>query len=259
MKLIITMFLFFLISGCQSITYSIVDPDYTSYDNADDLFSDIHGVFTPVGFGVKESRFGYYSESTASGPQYYYLKHLQKFCKNKNNGKLAKFMEGPEIPGNPRHINLTTGIYACEDDYKTYWLAEIIAALEMNNGYVGISARNVSFDELKERQAKNSLRVEKALDQFEEEMRARDRMKEAFGRRAIRAKTVGQEVCSADNRIGWVERVEGDKLQIRVDRVASDLHDYAMFDDRFFTFSYHSIGRLIWDNSKNWAECYLSR
>lgn len=82
-----------------------------------------------------------------------------------------------------------------------------------------------------------------------------DRLKRLFASSASRSKAVGDAICSADNRYGYVERISGEKIQIRVEAKARSA-DYYFFDPlRSNRIRSTQDGRIIWDNSSNWGIC----
>lgn len=114
---------------------------------------------------------------------------------------------------------------------------------------------------------------ERRLAQVENEKQQRERMKakerqleqdkrdmamRAFKSSSTMPKTIGDKVCSADNVFGYVERMKGDKIQIRkVGRVQSQPHYF--FTNRNGRFSYLKDDRIIWDVTSKWGQCLFEQ
>lgn len=108
---------------------------------------------------------------------------------------------------------------------------------------------------LKDRAAKkkrNNLRKKKAEQEIELANLKRKNMISAFNE-GVKNKVVGDEICTKRNRFGYLERVEGGKVQIRLKGIVSSTKEYMLFTKS--QFDYHPKNEIIWDNSYSWAKC----
>lgn len=85
------------------------------------------------------------------------------------------------------------------------------------------------------------------------------RVKSAFGLALKADKIVGAEVCSVDNKFGYVEKVAGKRIKILLKGVlANNYEGYYLFKDRFAKADYSKKNEVIWGDINNWAVCDLT-
>lgn len=93
--------------------------------------------------------------------------------------------------------------------------------------------------------------------QLDMEAAARKRqldMERAFINAATTSKAVGIEICSKDNRFGYVERIAADRIQVRVIGQIYNRPNYYFYNDTDRG-RWEKAERIIWDASDNWGKC----
>jgi len=98
--------------------------------------------------------------------------------------------------------------------------------------------------------------VEKALHRglvVEQRQQARH-ARDTFAARAREEKTVGLQVCTADNLFGFVQQVGGDNVQVETVGRAQMAH-FGFFYEIDHKFISHKIRDTRWYPSDMWARC----
>ncbi|SGY81451.1 hypothetical protein [Moritella viscosa] len=78
-----------------------------------------------------------------------------------------------------------------------------------------------------------------------------------FNNESLLAKSIGQEICSAENQFGYVEDINGNKLKIRLIGKAINKHNYYFFGELAkskFNFKLSAV-EMIWDEQLDWGKC----
>lgn len=84
----------------------------------------------------------------------------------------------------------------------------------------------------------------------------RNEMKSRFIKYSKVKKEVGMLVCSADNRLGYIEKVSGERIKVDVKGYIPRQDFYYLFLNKDRNFSYKKVGgNLQWYNSEEWANC----
>ncbi len=84
--------------------------------------------------------------------------------------------------------------------------------------------------------------------------------KEKFDEDRFANKNVGDRVCSADNKFGYVDEVNAEKIKVLLKGRASRQKPYYFFDvfkigSRFYI---ETMETTIWDDFSSWAACSFS-
>lgn len=75
---------------------------------------------------------------------------------------------------------------------------------------------------------------------------------------AAAPKSIGQRVCSRDNRFGWVEQIAGDRIKVALEARMIGESDYYLFGIRSLLGEVPMSGQ-IWDESAQWGLCEFRR
>lgn len=82
--------------------------------------------------------------------------------------------------------------------------------------------------------------------------------KRLFNKATLQAKNIGEVICTANNKFGYVEKISGKRIQIRL-KGAVNKESYYFFannsDDRF---NYKKLNEIVWDESTNWGQCTVN-
>ena len=66
--------------------------------------------------------------------------------------------------------------------------------------------------------------------------------------------TLGQKICSIQNKMGYVEKVSGKKIKIMLLGKASNKHDFSLFYNKDVVLE-NTPRAYIWDDSVKWSKC----
>jgi len=124
------------------------------------------------------------------------------------------------------------------------------------SGFLDNYKRQLAAEKLlKERERERKLEELQKKKELEEYVRqlARD-----FREIALLGKSIGEKVCSSNNRFGYVERLANNNIQIRLRGTAKNKGDYFFFDaKRPSNFTYSKTSEIIWAPKNDWAKCYF--
>jgi uncharacterized protein YdaU (DUF1376 family) len=93
----------------------------------------------------------------------------------------------------------------------------------------------------------------------ENERKRKQAQKSLFKTLSKNKKELGDQVCTPQNDFGYVERLSGVKIQIRVKGSALDQKDYLFFTPESISYSYVNKDNIIWDQGSSWAACSFTR
>ncbi|MEC8821596.1 MAG: hypothetical protein VYA08_11935 [Pseudomonadota bacterium] len=145
--------------------------------------------------------------------------------------------------------------------YFYYQPAAIISFEVIDNGYSPeeVTAIDAVVNRyIEERVAQIKRNIETAEKRAEEERR----VEQLFDKARIAPKNVGDQICSADNRFGFVDAVasHGKSIKIQLVGHANLFNDHFFFRNSKRQFSYQAIqAQPQWDHSENWGSCYFDK
>jgi len=202
-------------------------------------------------------------ESEFSGAQFFSITHgdinpfharriarpretLDAYCTFVDKGDFRQLENEYVLSGNDA-VNHYFGVFGCYDRNDIpNWLAKVtIKRGQYQERYLVVEEQPIL-----------TYMVEKALHRglmVEQRQQARH-ARDTFAARAREEKTVGLQVCTADNLFGFVQQVGGDNVQVETVGRAQMAH-FGFFYEIDHKFISHKIRDTRWYPSDMWARC----
>lgn len=126
------------------------------------------------------------------------------------------------------------------------------AAVERVNAYVAELDREKDRAAQVKAQKEEEYRIKRL-----EEKEAKEAAIRRFERASKEQKSIGSKVCDIENRIGYVEKIAGTKVNVLI-KVKIYGDDYRFFDarkDSISQWDIKAVDTLVWDESSKWGLC----
>ncbi|PFG53087.1 hypothetical protein ATG98_2168 [Marinobacter sp. LV10R520-4] len=239
------------ISGCSSLfsrTHSI------EYDTVEEL---VEQEFSKERFVsiILDGEINPFSTDEAKAP----YETLKKYCELTNGGSFSQEEKGNVYHWNPENINEKTGIFTCLHS-KDYWAVKIkarhLTGKTMVEGQKGFFISAKVIDAVQHGIKQINERAEAQRLALLEKSRY-ENMLTTYSDRSNTIKYKGQEVCSLDNRFGYVEEIANERIKILVKGQATRKNEGFFFYSYNGTVNYlvSKTNTLIWADKKDWAQC----
>ncbi len=199
---------------------------------------------------VFENKINPFARDEAYAP----IKSLKAFCE-RIQGRLTQIKTDANVSSYHPEVRKLSGLFACtKDDGKTAWMVNVdainhIGGLQQSQGYM-FRVREHGIETFNNENEQRRLAVVSAIQTAKSH-------RNRFLKQTKTVKSRGDQICSWENKFGYVEDVAGNKIRILVKGMVRAKQGF------FFELTQHrflpaKIEEHIWDDSSNWGSCNFS-
>lgn len=268
----------YLIAGCTATVKPLSKNELNKYSNVTDFIEDQGLDSYSVAYKLP-----YYDGVTELNEP---SLRLSQYCKSIDGGEFKQLRNYEVQKGHDDYYKIRKyaknafGEFACYSNFTVVWDAVIDVKYTSLSDKLGSKARiNVRVRDEKQLEAEfrqNQLRDkaieekrrvenERYLKQKEREERHLQATKSHFNDIAIKSKSIGDKVCTPDNKFGFVENISNEKIKINIIGAVPSKQHYFFFNtnstgsfpfDGSGSFSYDKYPvEYIWEDHVDWAKC----
>ncbi|MGM0766457.1 MAG: hypothetical protein ACQEV6_00370 [Pseudomonadota bacterium] len=246
MKNLLLLSTLFIISGCATL-FGGKDVDVTKYQSVDEMVNSELSKERLVNF-LSTDEINPFSKGKAFSPK----RALENFCTQIESGELTQ-LESEKIYNNPDNINSYIGLFECKSPEGS-WLARVKTR----------PIQNPTDPQLRLSRHISTSMVKDSDYAYQQQYKQRERSRRMEQERAFQekvnglvsaSKSRGQMVCTMDNRFGYVEDIDGQRIKVLVKGKAAYTSDGYLFKNPDQQFGFRKIDEYIWDESKHWGLC----